>query len=470
MTSSTTKMAADLNDPRIKRLVMTVALPAVAGLTASAAHHAVNAMFIGALGPQALAGVSLVLPLFLLVSAATEGLGIGLATLLARSLGQGDVKAASSVAVTALVAAVPMGIVLSTLIYLALPAFVQAVGGEGDLLASGLIYGRLIAFGVTLGMLQAICDFIAIAEGNSRFSMTVLIASFALNIALDPVFIFLLDFREAGAAIATMVSTVAALLAYAVYFYRRKGNVRIDLSLIRWHLLKPISSIGIPACATSIVTGLGFMVLLRQASQSGGEAGVAAIAIAIRLIAFGQLPVFGFCLGAQSVVSHAVGLGDDQRIKAAIRFMLMITIPVALCYSTLLLVTAGPIARLFTESPEVAEQTAACLRPLFPVFPLAAFQSVLLVLLQSRGRAGLSALVGLAPNGYMLIPLLLLLPAWLGFTGVAIAPAAAAVLTAALGIVVARREWATILPSNLPSSDGPLPGLSALHPETRGLS
>lgn len=464
--------AADLNDPRIKRLVMVMALPAVAGLTANAGHHAVNAMFIGALGPQALAGVSLVLPLFLLVGAATEGLGIGLATLLARSLGEGDAKTASSVAVTALAATIPAGIVLSVLIYLAVPSFVQGIGGEGGLLTSGLVYGRLVALGVTLGMLQAICDFIAISEGNSRFSMIVLIASFALNIVLDPIFIFLLDFREAGAAIATMLSAVAALIAYAVYFRRRLGNVRIDLRLIRWNLLKPIARIGVPACGITIVTGLGFMLLLRQANLYGGDHGVAAVAIAIRLITFGQLPIFGFCLGAQSVVSHAVGLGDNERLKAAVRFMLVVTIPVAFVYAALLFVAAEPIARLFTADTDVASKTATCLRLLFPLFPLAAFQSVLLVLLQSRGRAGLSALVGLAPNGYMLMPLLAIVPpllnaSGLGFWAVAAAPTAAALLSATLGLAVARREWASILPAGLP----PLhPDLSALHPETRGLS
>ncbi|MCA0342410.1 MAG: MATE family efflux transporter, partial [Proteobacteria bacterium] len=92
----------------------------------------------------------------------------------------------------------------------------------------------------------------------------------------------------------------------------------------------------------------------------------------------------------------------------------------------------------------VVREAGAWLRALFPVFPLAAFQSVLLVLLQSRGRAGLSALVGLAPQGYLLIPLLLLLPLWAGFAGVSAAPALAALLAAVLGLFVARHEWSTI--------------------------
>ena len=455
------KIAIDMNDPRISRLVLTVALPAVAGLAASAGHHAINAIFLGALGPDVLAGISLVMPLFLLVAAAGQGLGIGLATLLARHLGEGNLTVASSVAATALAATVPLGIVLSVLIYLGLPDFVGALGASNTLLAPGLDYGRLLAFGVTLGLLQAVCDFIAIAEGNSRFSMIVLIASFALNAILDPIFIFVFKLGASGAAIATILSSIAALACYVVYFVRRWGTVSVTSGSVRWSLLRPMARIGIPAAATSIVTGFGFVVLMREAAVHGGDTGVAATAIAIRLMTLGQLPIFGFCLGAQSVVSHAFGAGDALRMKAVIRFMLAVTVPVAMLYSVLLLVAAEPMARLFTGSPEVVDEAVVWLRALFPVFPLAAFQSVLLVMLQSRGRAGLSAVVGLAPQGYLLIPLLLLLPLWMGFVGVSAAPAAAAILAAILGLFVARREWLAILPVD---TEGELAGQSTLHP------
>ena len=455
------KIVIDMNDPRISRLVLTVALPAVAGLAASAGHHAINAIFLGALGPDVLAGISLVMPLFLLVAAAGQGLGIGLATLLARHLGEGNLTAASSVAATALAATVPLGIVLSVLIYLGLPDFVGALGASNTLLAPGLDYGRLLAFGVTLGLLQAVCDFIAIAEGNSRFSMIVLIASFALNAILDPIFIFVFKLGASGAAIATILSSIAALACYVVYFVRRWGTVSITSGSVRWRLLRPMARIGIPAAATSIVTGFGFLVLMREAAVHGGDTGVAATAIAIRLMTLGQLPIFGFCLGAQSVVSHAFGAGDALRMKAVIRFMLAVTVPVAMLYSVLLLVAAEPMARLFTVSPQVVAEAVVWLRALFPVFPLAAFQSVLLVMLQSRGRAGLSAVVGLAPQGYLLIPLLLLLPLWMGFVGVSAAPAAAAILAAILGLFVARREWLAILPVD---TEAELAGQSTLHP------
>lgn len=455
------KTAVDMNDPRIMRLVLTVALPAVAGLAASAGHHAINAIFLGALGPDVLAGISLVMPLFLLVAAAGQGLGIGLATLLARHLGEGNLTAASSVAATALAATVPLGIVLSALIYIGLPEFVGALGASDSLLVPGLDYGRLLAFGVTLGLLQAVCDFIAIAEGNSRFSMIVLIASFALNAILDPVFIFSFKLGASGAALATIVSSVAALICYVAYFYRRWGIVRVTGGSARWHLLRPMARIGVPAAATSIMTGFGFLVLMREAAVQGGDTGVAATAIAVRMMTLGQLPIFGFCLGAQSVVSHAFGAGDALRLKAVIRFMLAVTVPVALLYSVLLFVAADPIARLFTDSPQVVSEAVAWLRALFFVFPLAAFQSVLLVMLQSRGRAGLSALVGLAPQGYLLIPLLLLLPFWMGFAGVSAAPAAAAVLAAMLGLFVARREWLATLPVD---AEGELARQSILHP------
>ncbi|MFQ6184560.1 MATE family efflux transporter [Sinorhizobium meliloti] len=438
------KTAVDLNDPRLVRLVLAVALPAVAGLAANAGHHAVNALFLGALGPEVLGGVGLVMPLFLLVGATGQGLGIGLATLLARRLGAGDRTGAAAVAVTALAATMPLGITLSVPIYLGLPAFAGALGPSEALLVPALAYGRMLALGLTLGLLQVVCDFIAIAEGNSRFSMIVLIASFALNVVLDPIFIFAFDLGAAGAALATLLSATAALACYAVYFLRRWGKVDLLGGKIRWSLLGPIGKIGVPAAATTLAAGVALLVLMRESAVHGGDTGVAATAIAVRMMTLGQLPVLGFCLGAQSVVSHAFGAGDAARLKSVIRFMLALTIPATFLYAALLFFAAEPVARLFTDDPAVVAEAATWLRALFPVFPLAAFQSVLLVLLQSRGRAGLSALVGLAPQGYLLIPLLILLPLWAGFAGVAAAPGAAAVLAAVLGLFVARHEWSAI--------------------------
>ncbi|MGK9286684.1 MATE family efflux transporter [Sinorhizobium meliloti] len=433
-----------MNDPRLLRLIMRIALPAVAGLTASAGHHAINGLFVGALGPQSLAGVSLVMPLFLLVSAAGQGLGVGLATLLARHLGGGRHAAASSAASTIFVAALPLGIAFSVAIHVALPFFLESIGASADLRAASLSYGRLLAFGVVFGLMQALCDFVAIAEGNSRFSMTVLIASFGLNIALDPIFIFALGYREAGAALATILSSVAALLAYGLYFRHGRGQVRLSLHSVQWPLIAPVIRIAVPAAATNIVASFGLLLLLRQASLEGGAPGAAAMAIAVRLMALGQLPIIGFCLGAQSVVSHACGAGNHARVQAVVRVMLAAAMGTATLYSILLLVAAEPLAHLFTADEAVVRQTAACLRALGPVFPCFALQTVLLVLLQSRGKARLSAIVGLAPQGYMLIPALFLMPIWLGFAGVVFAPALAAALAGILGILVLRREWAAM--------------------------
>lgn len=86
------KTTVDMNDPRVKRLVLAVALPAVAGLAASAGHHAINAIFLGALGPDVLAGISLVMPLFLLVAASGQGWVSGLRRCLRATLAKGISK------------------------------------------------------------------------------------------------------------------------------------------------------------------------------------------------------------------------------------------------------------------------------------------------------------------------------------------------------------------------------------------
>ncbi|AFL49866.1 MULTISPECIES: MATE family efflux transporter [Sinorhizobium] len=96
-------------------------------LTASAGHHTIKGLFVGALGPEALAGVSLVMPLFLTVSAVGQGLGFGLATLLARHLGAGRHSAASAAASTVFAAAVPLGLAFALAVHLVIPFYLEGV-------------------------------------------------------------------------------------------------------------------------------------------------------------------------------------------------------------------------------------------------------------------------------------------------------------------------------------------------------
>jgi putative MATE family efflux protein len=432
----------NLGDRRLRRLIVRLAVPSVVGLSITALHHVVNAGFVGMLGTDAVAAVSVALPIFILVAAIGEGLGVGAAAAIGRFLGARAKGRGSVTATTALALAAAVGAVTTLVLLAGLEPLRVLLGATPATLPMAERYAGILALGCSLMLVQQVCDFVAIAEGNTRFSMWTLLGGFTLNIVLDPILIFALGLGVAGAALATLVAQVAALLAYAVYFAWAWGvvSVRPRLVRLRWPVLRPILVVGVPAMLTGGLTALAFALLYRSASLYGGDAAVAGVGIALRLLTLGFLPLAGFCLGAQAVLSFGWGARDHARVLAATRFMLRVTTGCAAGYALLVLLLANPIARLFTDDPAALAVAAAACLAFHACFALSGMQLVLLVLLQSLGKARLAALVGLAPQGYLLILALATLPRLWGLDGVIASPLVAAGLAGALSGTILRQE------------------------------
>lgn len=432
---------ADLGAPDLRRLIVRLALPAVVGLSISALHHAANAVFLGMLGTEAVSAVSGVFPIIVLMASVGEGIGVGTASYVSRMLGAKRVGHASRAATMGMALAVAAGIALATLLFLNLDGVLAAFGVTPAALPLARSYMHVFCLSYTLVMLQIFGDLLSIAEGNTRFSMWVLLGAFALNIALDPVFIFVLGFGVEGAAIATLLSQATAVCAYGLYFLRRLGTVRIRLPFLALNgrILREIILVGGPATAASAMTALAFALVYKTAGEYG-DAAVAGIGIALRLFSLGALPVFGFSLGARAVLGFGWGAADYGRVLRAIGFLLAVTSAFCLLYGGAVMLFARPIVSLFTKDAEVLAlgiQASFALHLLFPLFGL---QVVLMTFLQASGQARLATLVLLAPQGYFLLPGLLLLPKFWGLSGLLASQIVAAGLTAILVIVVLLRQ------------------------------
>ena len=456
--------SADLASPDLRRLIVRLALPAVVGLSANAAHHTANALFVGAIGVEALAAVTAALPIVILVAALGEGLGVGAAATIGRLLGEGRRGRASVTAATVIAVAIPIGLALTAALVLARRPLLELFGAPATVMSLSETYLAIVACGAVLILLQVICDFVAISEGNTRFSMWTLIGGFGLNVALDPVLIFGLELGVAGAALATIASQIVVLAVYAWYFRRRLGVLRVaphHVSICR-AILKPVLAVGLPAAAASALTGAAFAVLYRAAAEHGGEAGLAAAGVALRVLTLGTLPVIGFALGAQAALGYAWGAGDRARVAAATRFMLALTTGFAVIYGLGVIAFARPIASLFTSDAATLDLAAPALIAAHVAFPLIGARYVLLVLLQALGRTREAGLLALAPNGYLLAPPLLLLPLWFGFSGVVWSLAAASVLTAGLAAILGARLWTDLAgPAHAPARTAGLRPLPA---------
>jgi len=442
----------DLASPRLMRLLFRVGLPSMVGLSINALYQIVDMIFVGMLGVEAVAAVAAGLPAILVIAAVGEGIGAGTGLVVSQALGAGRRDRAATAVATAfvLVGVAAAGLIaLAMLAYGRLPGLLVPDGDAGELARD---YVVVLLCGSALILAQIVCDFVAISKGHTAFSLFTLAVSFSVNLILDPIFMFVLGWGVAGAAAATLVAASVALCLYAWYFLRGPSLIRPADPGFRpsRSVLRPVAAIGLPAAAATLLTAASLGLMMQLAGRHGAEA-VAALGIALRLLTAGMLPMAGFCLGAQAVIGFGWGAGDRRRTRRAGRMLFALATAFSAGYAACVVVWSGPIVGLFTSDPATAALARAAVVPILAVFAVGSLPMVTTVLLRATGRTGLAAAVSLAPQGYLLLPLLAVLPALYGFDGliashvlataitaVAAAGVAAAVLARDLGPAAAR--------------------------------
>ncbi|MCK1700395.1 MATE family efflux transporter [Bradyrhizobium sp. 146] len=412
------KQHIDLSDPNLSSLILRLAIPSVVGLSIHALQQVVNAIFVGALGAQATAAVSMTLPIMVLLAAAAQGIGVGTASFISRHLGAREYLEASRGASTALALTAPIGIIVTVALLPSLPAIFAILGATPTIMPVALDYAGTLLFGNTLMLLNIVSGFIVRAEGDTRFSMWAMLTSFLLNAVLDPVFIFLFDLGVRGAALATLVSQIAAIGLYIAYFAKLGGTVLVRISHIslRADRIRQLALVGAPATMTSILSAIAVMLLYGAAAPFGDDS-IAAVGIAVRILMVGALPITGFCIGAQAILGFGWGARDYVRILKAAKFMLFVTVAFSIAYSAAVVVFARPLVSLFSDNENVTEIAVSSCIVFHLFFGLFGVQSFVTAMLQAFGRARLSAIVALARQGYLFIPAVLLFPVVAGFDG-----------------------------------------------------
>ncbi|MGY4282151.1 Na+-driven multidrug efflux pump [Bradyrhizobium sp. LM2.7] len=150
------KQRIDLSDPNLSSLILRLAIPSVVGLSIHALQQVVNAIFVGALGVQAIAAVSMTLPIMVLLAAAGQGIGVGTASFISRHLGAREYLEASRGASTALALTAPTGIIVTVALLPSLPAIFATLGATPTIMPVALDYAGTLLFGNTLMLLNIV--------------------------------------------------------------------------------------------------------------------------------------------------------------------------------------------------------------------------------------------------------------------------------------------------------------------------
>ena len=408
-----------MTETPIPQLILSLAAPTILSMLITSIYNLADTFFVGQISTSASGAVGVVSSLMAIIQALGFMLGHGAGTIISRSLGSRDTTAATR-----------FGVVLAVAGLGTLPHFMMLLGSTETILPHACAYARPILIAAPLMISSLVMNNILRYEGKASFAMIGLVTGGVLNIALDPLFMFVFGLGTAGAGIATALSQSISFCILLSMFLRGKTVSQFRLSAVTREArdFGRILLGGAPSFGRQGLNSIGGM-LLNLAARSYGDAAVAGMSIVSRIFMFIISVAIGVGQGLQPVASFNYGARKYRRVRQAAIFTIeaafcMLVVLVGLCW-----VNGDVLIRLFRDDPAV---TAVAL-PAFHYQCLAMLLHPIIVVanmtFQSVGASGRATFLACCRQGVFFIPLILILPRTHGLFGVEICQPIADVLT-----------------------------------------
>jgi len=433
-----------LGTDNIGKLLFNYATPAIIAMASSSLYHLIDSAFVGhGVGGAAIAGMAITMPIMNIGSAFGAMVGVGAGARISLRLGEGNKRAAEKTLCNAVILNVIIGFTIMALMLTFLDEILLLFSG-GRASVETLQYAKefmqIILIGnVTMHLYLGMNDMIR-ASGNPRKSMAIMLTSVAVNLMLNPLFIFKFGWGIKGSAAATVISQFVAFLIALSHFCSKSSFLRFKREAFHfdWKIVGNILSIGLAPflmniCASMVAAfvntamlrygGTGLHDIVTR-EEGAADLYVGAYGIVNRVALLFIMIIQGLNQGMQPIVGYNYGAKNFARVRKAV-FM---TIGCGMAIGTLGFILGQSIpeiiARAFVDSSKggneqlMVDAAAQGMRIILMMFPLVGFQVVVGGFFQYIGKAPLAIFVSLTRQLLFLLPLLWTLPRTLGAYGV----------------------------------------------------
>jgi putative MATE family efflux protein len=428
-----------LNTDNIGRLLLTLSLPAFFGMFVQTLYNVVNTIFIGHfVGPMAIAGLSIVFPLQMLCMGVGMMVGLGGTSLISRSLGSGDHARAERALGNGVTSVVVLSLLLTAIILPDADFWLRLMGASAEVLPFAREYLVIIMAGTVFNTFaMALLNFVR-GEGNARVGMIAMILGGVINIVLDAIFIIPLHMGVPGAALATVIGQIAALVYLLSYYFTGSSYLKLRTANLRpdFKILKAMLSIGSASLVQTVASSLSAMLIIRVVVDLGGDVALSAFGIVQRIFMFAMLPAIVIGQGMQPILGFNFGAKRYGLALKTLKLAYISSTSLSLVVFLLFQLAPGMLINVFTTDAGIVEMGTYATRRIFMVLPLIGVMMIGSSTFQAIGQATRAFITALGrPIGF-LIPAVLILPRFLGLDGVWLAFPLADVLTFVLTIVL----------------------------------
>ncbi|MCK8058932.1 MULTISPECIES: MATE family efflux transporter [unclassified Fusibacter] len=408
-----------LNEP-VGKLLWKYSLPAIIGMMVNALYNVVDRIYIGKLGPLPMTGIGLSMPLMTLLMGFGMLVGIGAGARVSIRLGQNNKELAERIlgnAVTLLILIMGSLSVLGLIFKLPL---LRIFGASDVTIGFADQYLTVILIGAIFQGLGFGLNSIVRSEGSPKIAMYTVLIGAIVNIILDPILIFGFGMGIQGAAVATVFSQLLTATWVLMHFTSSKSKLKLKLKnlVLDGKTVLSILSIGMSPFSMQVAASVVTILANNALKATGGDLAISAMTVINAIAIFFLMPIFGINQGSQPIIGFNYGAKAFDRVKKTL--LLAILAGTALSSFGFLLTqfwTTGLIS-LFNNDPALVDLASKGMKLFLSMLPVIGFQIISANYFQAVGKAPKAMFLSLLRQVLVLIPLLILLPQFIGLTGV----------------------------------------------------
>jgi putative MATE family efflux protein len=417
------KQITELGTASIRSLLFKYAMPGIIAMTAMSLYNMVDSIFIGhGVGALALSGLTVAKPFMDICAAFGTLVGVGASSLVAIKLGEKDYRSANDILANVIILNVILGAIIMVVGLFWLDPILYAFGASEATIVYAREYMEIILLGNILTHIYYGLNSMLRSVGHPRISMYATILAVSLNVALDPIFIFVLDMGVRGAALATIISQLVSVIVELIIFLNPKEVIHFHRGI--WRLRRDITmrALGIGTAPFLMHMAACFVVIVlnNQLLRYGGDMEIATFGMTNRFIIFFVMIVMGIQQGMQPIVGYNYGAQLYQRMLRAFK----LAVYCATCVMSFLFlfgeIWPEGFIRLFTHDEVLIAQSITPARIMLAVMFAIGFPMITGNFYTSIGMAPKAIFLSLTRQVLFLIPLIIGLP--LLFESLGIAP------------------------------------------------
>ncbi len=431
-----------LGEEKISKLLLKFSIPCILSLLISSLYNIVDQIFIGhsSLNYLGNAATGVVYPITIIAVAFAWCFGDGAAAYLSLCQGRGDTKNAHQAIGNSILVTFIISIIFLILGFIFEDQLLYLFGASAKSINLAKDYYAIILTAIPIYMLGNSMNAVIRADGSPKFSMASTAIGAIINIILDPIFIFVFNLGIKGAAYATAIGEIATLIVSIIYYTRTK-TFKLQLASFKFNfrIFKNVIKLGISTFITQmsivIISLVCNLMLAKYGSLSkyGADIPIAVIGITMKVFSIVINIIVGIILGAQPILGYNYGAKNIKRVKETYRKVVFVSIIVGIISTIIFELCPSVIIRIFGSSEALYMEFATLTFRLFLMLvTLTCLIKLTSIFFQAVGEPLKSAIVSLTRDIIFFVPLVIILPRFLGIKGVLIASPIADIL----GIIV----------------------------------